>query len=578
MIDQLVQQFSQAYEQKGVRLITDNYVLKSGAYVRLDDEGNIQTVKVYNSKDGHLADKEYAWFAMRDYYSLILNTNKALDLPARKIHSNNYLTLFMKKKHLMGKDALKKHQLLDSIEKYYISLEDPIQKYNSEKKSLELYHTLAVPVDSDKVKINKAIILDKLDTILAELEGVDFSNYIKLFFDAPSELYQQEGRRYFIPNLYNKNAYNKTIDGKIYGLTNNNMGLNSKKPYLEHKTRDNTIPYFVESRQILMHKYFFDWLGTRKSGPLYIKGDSDFVEGISDQRAYGQKGYHYIQLEQGMAPTIIDYSFVPFVEKEAPLIVTNVQRVSHRSGEERQLMEDYILEEPFMIEKKLDQLIFQGRLHYVYYQEASDITKINPTMKQFLLASREGFKQYFRLGQKNGLRSALEILPHAICQRLHDKDYPKWKAAEAMNLYIALISQKGGDEDMAGKILQLRKMLSTKLAEPVTQDCDTDDEFYYLSGQIISYMLDRSKSQSTKHSMANMFLETKRPAQLIKEIRFAFMKYNHDISRNYRKFNNAMAMIQAYTCTDNKVDVKMLLTGYTASNLFYEKVGGNADE
>ncbi len=276
--------------------------------------------------------------------------------------------------------------------------------------------------------------------------------------------------------------------------------------------------------------------------------------------------------------TILDYDYIPVLEREESLLVRNIQDTLEIEDGKRFIAPDYSLNSLSAIEAELDRLVFQGRLRYVYYQDAGDIKKIDPSVKQYLLATREGFKQYFRLGQKEGLRAALPYVPRAILKRLQGEGYSKWKAAQAMNMYIALMSQRGGNEEMAGKIIQLRQQLNEKLVAGPTMDCENDEEFFYLAGQIISYMLDRSKSQSANHSMANAFLETKRPEQLVKEIRFAFMKYNHDISRNYKKFNQAMAMVQGYICDQQKVDLAMLLTGYTASNMFYEKKGGNEDE
>ena len=38
------------------------------------------------------------------------------------------------------------------------------------------------------------------------------------------------------------------------------MGLNSKKPFLEHKTKLNKIPFLITNKDALLLKKFFDWL------------------------------------------------------------------------------------------------------------------------------------------------------------------------------------------------------------------------------------------------------------------------------------------------------------------------------
>ncbi len=118
MIDGLVHQFAQAYNKYGMQLIADNYVLKTGAYIRLNQEGEIIWINLYDQKEGRQGDEAYEWFALRDYNSTLLAMNKPID-STKKIHSNNYLTFFMKKDVLIGKDALDKGVLQESIDTYY---------------------------------------------------------------------------------------------------------------------------------------------------------------------------------------------------------------------------------------------------------------------------------------------------------------------------------------------------------------------------------------------------------------------------------------------------------------------------
>ena len=46
----------------------------------------------------------------------------------------------------------------------------------------------------------------------------------------------------------------------IVGLPNDNMGMNSKKPYLENKTRKVKVPYLLDQESALLQSKFFDYL------------------------------------------------------------------------------------------------------------------------------------------------------------------------------------------------------------------------------------------------------------------------------------------------------------------------------
>ena len=47
------------------------------------------------------------------------------------------------------------------------------------------------------------------------------------------EIYKIESERYLIPNINNNNNFNMEFEKGIVGLPNDNMGMNSKKPYLD---------------------------------------------------------------------------------------------------------------------------------------------------------------------------------------------------------------------------------------------------------------------------------------------------------------------------------------------------------
>lgn len=50
------------------------------------------------------------------------------------------------------------------------------------------------------------------------------------------------------------------LDDQIFGLPNDNLGLNAKKPFLENKTRKVTIPYMITTQEALQQRKFFDYL------------------------------------------------------------------------------------------------------------------------------------------------------------------------------------------------------------------------------------------------------------------------------------------------------------------------------
>ena len=143
--------------------------------------------------------------------------------------------------------------------------------------------------------------------------NIDISgkDYLKIFFDYPIEEYLKENKRYLIPNIYNKNDFNINVGDKIYGLPNDNMGLNAKKPYLENKTRKSTVSYLIDNREVLIQRKFFEYLMNMASvGKVNIYIDDKITalpNGESIDRDF--QGV-FIRLQKGKEVEIHDYDVI----------------------------------------------------------------------------------------------------------------------------------------------------------------------------------------------------------------------------------------------------------------------------
>ena len=90
------------------KAIIDNYSLKEGLYIRVREKVEYFIYKkprkdedkslYLEDLEGNARSDMYEWFCRRDYLSSILSVNKSIDPPKKKIHSNNYLSFFIKAK------------------------------------------------------------------------------------------------------------------------------------------------------------------------------------------------------------------------------------------------------------------------------------------------------------------------------------------------------------------------------------------------------------------------------------------------------------------------------------------------
>ena len=170
--------------------------------------------------------------------------NKPID-SNKIVHSNNYCSFFVKK------ESLKNGKLtIDVIHHYYEVLENPINKYADKKKSLQLYQSFEEKygsVEIDNLLKVKSWILENIFQ-MEQWVNLDRKDYLKIIFEFPDEIFEKEFNRYMIPNMYNKNDFNIQVDEEILGLPNQNMGMNSKKPYLESKSKKVKVPYLISEK------------------------------------------------------------------------------------------------------------------------------------------------------------------------------------------------------------------------------------------------------------------------------------------------------------------------------------------
>jgi CRISPR-associated protein Csh1 len=98
-----------------------------------------------------------------------------------------------------------------------------------------------------------------------------------------------------------------------------------------------------------------------------------------------------------------------------------------------------------------------------------------------------------------------------------------------------------------------------------------------LCGQVVKYLLTKSKSGKKNADMLEPFLRAKNVKKLKDEVKFTYFKYKHEIRLDQTKFNNALSLILAYD-DEGAVDTDSFLVGILSQNIFYMKKGDDEDE
>ncbi|QCT94962.1 hypothetical protein FE773_07095 [Caminibacter mediatlanticus TB-2] len=521
------------------KAIIDNYKLKDGLYVKIGD--NIEFYKYKFKKDcdkkmcltdleDNIASQMYEWFCKRDYISNYLNSNKSIDPPKKRIHNNNYLTLFCKAKEFNdeNKDYF--------IEKLYENLID-FKSFNKkkEKEVLEDFKDYIFDEKRQKdVEIKKNRFLKVFEEIKNKKELIKENEYIKIFFDEDIKKYENEAKIYYALKIYNKIEYTYKIDNKIYGLSDFNVGLNAKKPFLAHKTRGFELPFLVEKDEIILHKKLFDFL--------------KYVRDFNKEAKNNKSGIYVYKENNNDVAEIVDFDIVVSEDRIYPEFI--YKDFLSKDGEDEKI-ERYSL-----LYEKINEIFYNKTLSLY-----SDVwNKLPHKVQTLFYLTRDAMKAL-----KKG-----EIKPLFKVNKKYADDFILWhlkenrlkKAQQSLNLKLSILEYEGERMDIKNSLKNIEEKIEN-LEEL------NEDEFFILAGQIIKYLLDKSKKSEKRADMIEPFLRAGKVKKLKEEIESLFFNYKHEIPLNYRKFNNALALVESFECDRVKRD--KLLVGILADNIFYKK-------
>ncbi len=510
MLKECLESFKNELNEKGDKLILDNYVPSDGTYIIVapkDDSYEVkEVVNIKLDKKTKTIDKSSNYFSKLctyDYNSKLVDMNKPID-GKKIIHSNNYLSFFVKKESFSNGKLTN-----EIINGYYDILLNPYIKYpKSKAKAHDVYKSLEAEIGIvDKILVEKikSWIQENIFEIGNQYTGKD---YLKVFFEYDEEDYIREGKRYFVPNIYNSNDFNMKISDKIFGLPNDNMGMNSKKPYLENKTRK------VKEVEILSYDVITNYKHNlpKKFNFKNVLGDE------LDDRSFELYG---------------------------------------TCGNRKRMQE------------VIDNVYFSKYLINNYFTDAGDISINNEVLKSNLLISRDGIFNWLYKGNKNGIDKLLSKVSLNLVKGSIERGYFK-KAKDQFNLRWSFESYFNGGVDMAEIVYEMQNKLRLKINVENTGKFESDDEYYFAVGQLANYFLSLSKGKSKPQSLLNPFMNAKNNGIIKEKLRALYLKYNYTIEQYAKRFNNLYGMIVSYE-PEGKVNQDMILAGYLRSNLVYEK-------
>lgn len=592
LINQILDNFKAYFSSRNLDIdseISDNYIPKEGTYIIV--EPNNKGVLEITTKDEIKFDKKLgdidrtiekiSLICKMDYYSNLMDMNKPVD-SAKIIHSNNYISFFIKKENLSS------GKLTDKIiENYFENLRNWKSRGIGKVKTKdaraavsdmcdELESSLG-DIDLEKLEMTKTWIFENLKNLDI---NTDSKNYLKIFFLFDIDLFEKEGNRYMLLNLYNSNDYMVDINGEKLGLPNYNMGMNAKKPYLENKTRKTKIPFMLNLEDALYQKKIFDLLDIYANKRKYNIYIDDEVKALADNEIIDRDfSGIYLRIQKGKETEIHDVDIISdyspnlerFFKLENYLHVELSQYLKNDNDNILKYNKNIKTKSDF--ERMINKILFDNYLLTNYFSDDISI-KGNDNLKKQLLINRRKLFNWFHKGESEDIWTNLKRISEQSLIATLSKEQ-RFKAVHQYNLKCSMEKYFKGGENMADSAIEIRDSLKQKINNRFEKDnyiaMENDREYYYGVGQLTSYFLSKSKSKKKNMSFVNQIISCKKDEIIKMRLGRLFKQYNYDMDyyRDY-KIRNLYSMINAYV-PESGTNVDMIINGFLSSNLVYEK-------
>lgn len=557
--------------------------------------------EIYSKKDKEVSSSK-KHFASLAQLAWMVNTNKCFDLPSKGIHSCSPYCLAFKRESIKGgakfNDA--KVKIYDRINAYF----DKAIELLAEDSEKELAKVFKFALNSEE-KVHS--FLDQIE----EYPTMKDAEYIVFYLDLPIEKYKKPNDKYLGGKLFNTEEYNVVgNDGQTYGTSNFFNGFNLKKPYLMHQSatfditgrisaNDAKALFEFESiagRRILPNPLpIFVYEDERKASITLFKEDAleggnkkgyrEIIEELQKRLNEDNKepGNYYLLFYQG--GEIKDFDFVSKFEYE----------LKDKNNENWQIKDlfggkyRYSLENIFEFERLVLPLIFNNALivrtktNSMLFKYFDDIdAQYCKTANTYLLVMtyRKIFYDFIYKSNRTGLTQRVfeDILLTSILDDIrldkfennhHSEDL---NIRQKLNILFSLHQNfqpfKQDARFMANQIIELRQNID-ELADG-TGNITSDTQFAFAAGQVIYYILAKSKSDDKSYSRLEPFLQLTDSERLKQSILKIFNTYKHE--RFSPRFNNPFAQVMSYTTDGNLKDfMPLILSGYFSNNQLYGK-------
>ncbi|HLS31091.1 MAG TPA: hypothetical protein VK021_09565 [Flavobacteriaceae bacterium] len=453
-----------------------------------------------------------------------------------------------------------------------------------------------------KDKVDKAVIKENIESLeqeALEFQSLSDAEYIIFYVDLDIEFYRRTHKKYLDERLFNTARYNTKPDseGLIYGTSNFMNTFNNKMPFLLHQSATFDIPNRIsnldaialfELEDVLKNKtlpnplpvFVYESELKEKVIALYAEGRRNFRDIIDSlYQSYKDDFQNYYLLNWSNTREGIvfnDFDFVPKFEyelkKDENIPISNLFQI--RSKENKGMKYYGELENIFELEDKVFKNLIQNKYHKVNYFSEFKTDEYERMPLTFLSFSkyRKAIYDYVYKSNRNAIsgREFDELIFNSILDDF--KKANEYGIKDKLNYWYSLYNFfHKNNVNMASKLKEYQDFVSDLIEEKADLEQAADEHFAFAAGQIIYYLLSKSKSEDTSFRLMEPYLQKTNCKALQENIADDFARYKHE---NFsRSFDKVASFVLSYETDKNLKRLQpQLLSGLFANNQLFSNI------
>ena len=561
-----------------------------------------------------------------------IDTNKCFDLPTKAIHTCSPFSVAFKQEHLEGGAKFnankKKKQIYDRFsdyfakafalfkdnneqEKYIVfknffsdnAFSSVLKKIEEERadqfnKSTEEAEKLKSQFKEEKDKSIKESLKSQIadyEQELLKVKPLDDSNYIIFYLDLPLEQYKEVHKKYLDDKLFNTDKYNTAPneEGLIFGTNNFMNGFNGNMPFLMHQTASFDITGRISNQDAKLLndlKNMFPNKTLPNPLPIFIYEDElqneviglfkessfklsyrEILERLIADNEVDLSNYYLLFWQNTMDGIVFkDFDYVSkFDYKVKDLIIHNLFEIREKGGK---VDKHYsLIKNIFDFELQVLKPLIQNKYHRVDFfgdLNKDEFAKLDLTFSSFS-KYRKAVYDFVYKSQRSSIdgHAFYEMVFNSILDDI--KNGNNYGVKEKLNIWYSLYDYFNPKKNinMINRLKEYQDFVREIINDEDLNDI-TDEKFAFAAGQVIEYILSKSKSADNSFNLLEPYLQQSRCAEFKKAIANDFSRYKHEtFSKNFEK---VAAFVLSYETSANlKNLLPQILSGAFAKNQLF---------